>query len=244
MDAVKSHEDAWPFVEPVEEEYAPNYYTVVRRPMDLQTMEDRLDAGEYTTFTRFRQDFQLIVENCRLYNGPENEYTEMVDGLSKIFNNAAEKYIDQASSSDEDIGTKSETVKKRKKTPPPVVAPPEKRKPREKKVKNVKPQPKNIKNKKKAKSPSPIPSEKFETPEPEPQPVVKKHWKQLAKEKHLNKKETKTKSIKPEKKLEEENLKKKILNFKKRLKNLKKKIIYRMSNRKRKKRNSQKLLNP
>lgn len=72
LEYVKNHDDAWPFIDPVEEDYAPNYYSVVRKPMDLQRMEDKLDAGEYQTFKRFRADFQLIVENCQLYNGKDN----------------------------------------------------------------------------------------------------------------------------------------------------------------------------
>lgn len=72
LDYVKNHEDAWPFVDPVEEEYAPNYYSIIRKPMDLQRMEERLDSGFYKNFSKFRLDFQLIVENCRLYNGVEN----------------------------------------------------------------------------------------------------------------------------------------------------------------------------
>lgn len=72
LDYVKNHEDAWPFADPVEEEYAPNYYSIVRKPMDLQTMEERLESGCYKNFSKFRTDFQLIVDNCRLYNGAEN----------------------------------------------------------------------------------------------------------------------------------------------------------------------------
>lgn len=44
----------------------------VIRPMDLQQMEERLDSGQYMTFTDFRNDFKLIVNNCRLYNGQNN----------------------------------------------------------------------------------------------------------------------------------------------------------------------------
>jgi hypothetical protein len=35
-------------------------------------MEEKLDNGEYATFTEFRTDFKLIVNNCRLYNGQTN----------------------------------------------------------------------------------------------------------------------------------------------------------------------------
>lgn len=72
LDYVKNHKDAWPFVDPVEEEFAPNYYSIIRKPMDLQRMEERLDSGYYKSFSRFRGDFQLIVDNCRLYNGVDN----------------------------------------------------------------------------------------------------------------------------------------------------------------------------
>lgn len=40
--------------------------------MDLLKMEEKLDNGEYQTFTEFRNDFKLIVNNCRLYNGQNN----------------------------------------------------------------------------------------------------------------------------------------------------------------------------
>lgn len=103
LEHVKNHEDAWPFVDPVEEEYAPNYYSVIRKPMDLQRMEDKLDAGEYLTFSKFKADFQLIVANCKQYNGSENEYTEMVANIEEAFQKATDRYLDQITSSDEEI---------------------------------------------------------------------------------------------------------------------------------------------
>ncbi|CAB3225655.1 unnamed protein product [Arctia plantaginis] len=98
-----AHDDAWPFMDPVEEEYAPNYYAVIRRPMDLRKIEERLDSGYYTDFSMFKADFKLIVNNCRLYNGQDNEYTVMVDNLQTAFDRLTEKYIHRLSSSDEEI---------------------------------------------------------------------------------------------------------------------------------------------
>lgn len=40
--------------------------------MDLLKMEDKLDNGEYQKFCDFRNDFKLIVNNCRIYNGNHN----------------------------------------------------------------------------------------------------------------------------------------------------------------------------
>lgn len=72
LDRVKAHKDAWPFLDPVDEDYAPKYYSVIAKPMDLQTMEDKLDNGEYGSLQQFKADFQLIVDNCRQYNGSDN----------------------------------------------------------------------------------------------------------------------------------------------------------------------------
>ncbi|CAH1390739.1 unnamed protein product [Nezara viridula] len=104
LDRVKAHKDAWPFLDPVDEDYAPKYYSVIAKPMDLQTMEDKLDNGEYGSLQQFKADFQLIVDNCRQYNGSDNEYTEMVRRLQEAFEASAERYLDaDHSSSDDDM---------------------------------------------------------------------------------------------------------------------------------------------
>ncbi|XP_055385660.1 protein split ends isoform X2 [Condylostylus longicornis] len=101
---VKNHRDAWPFMDPVEEDIAPRYYSIIRRPMDLLKMEDKLDNGEYKKFSEFRNDFKLIVNNCRLYNGQNNEYTEMVNNLQEAFDKATKKYFDNLSDEEDEIG--------------------------------------------------------------------------------------------------------------------------------------------
>ncbi|KAJ9592725.1 hypothetical protein L9F63_015605, partial [Diploptera punctata] len=115
LEHIKNHSDAWPFADPVDEDYAPRYYSIIRQPMDLQRMEDKLDEGEYLTFADFKADFQLIVDNCRQYNGTDNEYTEMVANLQEAFQMAVERYLETDPSSDEEIavefptGTSSES---------------------------------------------------------------------------------------------------------------------------------------
>ncbi|XP_058830193.1 protein split ends-like isoform X2 [Topomyia yanbarensis] len=101
LEYIKNHDDAWPFMDPVEEDIAPRYYSIIRRPMDLQKMEEKLDNGEYLSFADFRNDFRLIVNNCRLYNGQANEYTEMVNNLQLAFEKATKKYFDSNSSDEE-----------------------------------------------------------------------------------------------------------------------------------------------
>lgn len=45
---------------------------MVRRPMDLKTMEEKLENGSYKNLSQFKRDFRLIVDNCRQYNGSDN----------------------------------------------------------------------------------------------------------------------------------------------------------------------------
>lgn len=58
----------------------PHYYNVVTQPMDLQTMERKLQAGEYNTVDEFVRDLTLIVENSLKFNGPDHQVTK--DGRS------------------------------------------------------------------------------------------------------------------------------------------------------------------
>ncbi|KAG5310527.1 CECR2 protein, partial [Acromyrmex insinuator] len=103
LESVKDHVDAWPFIEPVDEDYAPRYYSVVRRPMDLKTMEEKLENGSYKSLSQFKRDFRLIVDNCRQYNGSDNEYTDMAINLKEAFDKAVSRYLEsETSDSDED----------------------------------------------------------------------------------------------------------------------------------------------
>ncbi|XP_043248732.1 flocculation protein FLO11-like isoform X2 [Colletes gigas] len=105
LESLKDHVDAWPFVDPVDEEYAPRYYSVVRKPMDLSTMEEKLDGGLYKNLNDFKRDFCLIVDNCRQYNGSDNEYTEMAVNLKEAFDKAVNRYLESETSSDEDASS-------------------------------------------------------------------------------------------------------------------------------------------
>ena len=58
-------------------------HSVVRRPMDLGTVQKKLLRGEYGTVAAFRSDIILVFENCVLYNKPGSRIVQQVRGQRK-----------------------------------------------------------------------------------------------------------------------------------------------------------------
>ncbi|XP_063308365.1 histone acetyltransferase KAT2B isoform X1 [Pelobates fuscus] len=85
LQQVKSHQSAWPFMEPVKKTEAPGYYEVIRFPMDLKTMSERVKNRYYVTKKLFMADLQRICTNCREYNPPESEYFKCANIMEKFF---------------------------------------------------------------------------------------------------------------------------------------------------------------
>uniref|UniRef100_A0A7N8YAA7 Histone acetyltransferase n=1 Tax=Mastacembelus armatus TaxID=205130 RepID=A0A7N8YAA7_9TELE len=80
-----THPDAWPFMEPVKKSEAPDYYEIIRFPIDLKTMTERLKNKYYVTKKLFIADLQRIITNCREYNPPDSEYCKCANTLEKFF---------------------------------------------------------------------------------------------------------------------------------------------------------------
>lgn len=83
MEAVASHADAWPFQRPVSVADAPDYYTVVKTPVDLSLVKRRLTQQPryYRNFDMLTSDLYLMCENCRVYNDPATTYWECATRL-------------------------------------------------------------------------------------------------------------------------------------------------------------------
>ncbi|TFK44364.1 Bromodomain-containing protein [Crucibulum laeve] len=82
---LKVYSQSWPFLTPVNGEDVPDYYDVVKNPMDFSTMEDKLGAKRYDSVEAFAADVQLIIDNCRLYNPETTIYTKCANKLEKYF---------------------------------------------------------------------------------------------------------------------------------------------------------------
>ncbi|WFD21042.1 hypothetical protein MCAP1_003297 [Malassezia caprae] len=56
------------FLTRVSKRDAPDYYDVIKNPMDLGTMQKKLRSGQYKTKAQFAHDLNLIWDNCLVYN--------------------------------------------------------------------------------------------------------------------------------------------------------------------------------
>ncbi|KXX83269.1 Bromodomain-containing factor 1 [Madurella mycetomatis] len=63
----------------------PSYHKVIKKPMDLQTMANKLGSGEYTTAKEFEKDFDLIIKNCRTFNGEDHIVYEQALKLQDLY---------------------------------------------------------------------------------------------------------------------------------------------------------------
>jgi hypothetical protein len=69
LESAKKHEAAWPFLEPVDTVEVDDYLDKIADPIDLRTMETKLDDGTYEHFRELKADLMRMFDNCRAYNG-------------------------------------------------------------------------------------------------------------------------------------------------------------------------------
>jgi len=85
--SLRRTKDARPFTMPVDavKLNIPTYYDMIAKPMELQTMERKLNNNEYADVESFVDDFKQIVENCIAFNGPEHTITQMSKSMESAF---------------------------------------------------------------------------------------------------------------------------------------------------------------
>ncbi|XP_038073948.1 peregrin-like isoform X2 [Patiria miniata] len=62
------------FAEPVSVEEAPDYFQVIKHPMDFSTMRSKVTGHEYRTIDEFEKDFDLVIKNCMTYNSKDTVF--------------------------------------------------------------------------------------------------------------------------------------------------------------------------
>lgn len=112
--AIRRLKDAQPFINPVDivKLNIPFYYNYIKRPMDLSTIEKKLNVNAYEDPIQLIEDFNLMVENCFKFNGKDSAISSMVKNILSSFekhiNNLPPKELpDKKSTSSKKISSKS-----------------------------------------------------------------------------------------------------------------------------------------
>lgn len=71
---LKAGEHAHPFLQRVNKREAPDYYNVIKHPMDIGTMMKKLKQLQYKSKKDFVDDLMLIWSNCLKYNGDPSHF--------------------------------------------------------------------------------------------------------------------------------------------------------------------------
>ncbi|MCJ8729641.1 hypothetical protein PDJAM_G00108740 [Pangasius djambal] len=85
--ALWRHQFSWPFRHPVDavQLNLPDYYTIIKNPMDLNTIKKRLENNYYWKSMECVEDFNTMFTNCYVYNRPGDDIVLMAQALEKLF---------------------------------------------------------------------------------------------------------------------------------------------------------------
>jgi bromodomain adjacent to zinc finger domain protein 1A len=91
LNDMMKHKDSWPFLKPVSKRDAPDYSTIIQRPMDFSTIKNNINHFKYADYTHIVEDVRLVFENCREYNEPGSDIYETGERLHTYFESHAKQ---------------------------------------------------------------------------------------------------------------------------------------------------------
>lgn len=78
---MRDHPNTYPFHTPVNAKVVKDYYKIITRPMDLQTLRDNVRKRLYPSRDEFRESVELIVKNSATYNGAKHPLTQVSQAM-------------------------------------------------------------------------------------------------------------------------------------------------------------------
>nr|XP_019941631.1 PREDICTED: bromodomain-containing protein 8-like isoform X3 [Paralichthys olivaceus] len=75
--AAANHRYANVFLQPVTDDIAPGYHSIVQRPMDLATIKKNIETGLIRTTAEFQREIMLMFQNAVMYNSLDHDVYHM-----------------------------------------------------------------------------------------------------------------------------------------------------------------------
>ncbi|XP_044282756.1 bromodomain adjacent to zinc finger domain protein 2B-like isoform X13 [Varanus komodoensis] len=85
LSELETHEDAWPFLLPVNLKHVPGYRKVIKKPMDFSTIREKLSSGQYPNLEAFAVDVRLVFDNCETFNEDDSDIGRAGHNMRKHF---------------------------------------------------------------------------------------------------------------------------------------------------------------
>uniref|UniRef100_A0A665UVF8 Bromodomain adjacent to zinc finger domain 2B n=1 Tax=Echeneis naucrates TaxID=173247 RepID=A0A665UVF8_ECHNA len=82
---LEGHQDAWPFLTPVNLKAVPGYRKVIKKPMDFSTIRDKLTTNQYSNLETFIIDVNLVFDNCEKFNEDDSEIGRAGHSMRRFF---------------------------------------------------------------------------------------------------------------------------------------------------------------
>nr|XP_014264504.2 bromodomain adjacent to zinc finger domain protein 2B isoform X3 [Maylandia zebra] len=82
---LEAHQDAWPFLTPVNHRAVPGYRKVIKKPMDFSTIKEKLTSNQYLNLETFIIDVNLVFDNCERFNEDDSEIGRAGHRMRRFF---------------------------------------------------------------------------------------------------------------------------------------------------------------
>ncbi|XP_060786081.1 bromodomain adjacent to zinc finger domain protein 2B isoform X3 [Neoarius graeffei] len=82
---LQAHQDAWPFMAPVNPKSVPGYRKVIKKPMDFSTIQEKLSTSQYLNLETFIIDVNLVFENCEKFNEDDSDIGRAGHSMRRFF---------------------------------------------------------------------------------------------------------------------------------------------------------------
>lgn len=102
LKGLQAHQHGWVFNCPVDpvELGLPDYFEIIKKPMDLGTIQKKLEAGTYHAIKDFRSDVNLTFDNAMSYNEKASVVYDMAKELKTKFESDYKKLTQQLDEED------------------------------------------------------------------------------------------------------------------------------------------------
>ncbi|KAJ3277514.1 hypothetical protein HK104_003238, partial [Borealophlyctis nickersoniae] len=125
LNQMQRHSDAGPFLFPIPRWRLPDYDRVVKHPMDLSTVQQRLKKDGYGSVWDVVEDLRTMLENCFCYYPPNSQTHQMGRRLEQAFNFQVKRIPSYLASLH--LPTSTQPRENRKRSTPPSSSPSSKR---------------------------------------------------------------------------------------------------------------------